>query len=64
MEVVHIPEIFGVEDGDGSIKQEYSSYSDLNDDLGNLLLESKLASGHQEYEKTTVDTDNENYFHS
>ncbi len=61
METVQVPAVSGVPDDEGSIKKEYHSYSGLNDDLGNILLESRLASEHSEYEKVTVDTDNENY---
>lgn len=61
MEAVQAPAVPGVPDDDGCIKKEYHSYSELNNDLGNILLESKLASEHPQYEKVIVDTDNENY---
>ncbi len=61
MEVSQVPSITGEQDEDGCISKEYASYQELNSDLGDLLLESKFVSGHQKYEKTTVDTDNENY---
>lgn len=61
MEVCQVPSIIGEEDEDGCIKKEYPSYQELNKDLGDILLESKFVSENQKYEKTTVDTDNENY---
>lgn len=60
MKVVKVGKIQGNKDEDGFITKEYESYDMVNEELGTILLDSKIAEN-QEYMKAVLDTDNKDY---